>query len=34
MMFGEDPFIQGGDPECRFSAWSYTKQRCLELCSP
>ena len=33
MMFGEDPFIQGGGPECRFSAWSYAKQRCLELCS-
>jgi len=33
MMFGEDPFIQGGDPNCRFSAWTYAKQRCIELCS-
>jgi hypothetical protein len=33
MMFGEDPFIQSGDPGCRFSAWDYAKQRCLELCT-
>jgi hypothetical protein len=33
MMFGEDPFIQGGDADCIFSAWDYAKQRCLELCS-
>jgi len=33
MMFGEDPFIQSDDPECKFSAWNYAKQRCLELCT-
>lgn len=33
MMFGEDPFIQEGDSNCRFSAWNYAKQRCMELCS-
>ena len=32
MMFGEDPFIQGGDAECSFSAWDYAKRRCIELC--
>ena len=32
MMFGEDPFIESKDPECTFSAWSYVKQRCVELC--
>jgi hypothetical protein len=32
MMFGEDPFIESKDPECTFSAWSYAKQRCVELC--
>lgn len=31
MMYGEDPFIQSDD-ECPFSAWSYAKQRCMELC--
>ena len=32
VMFGEDPFILSNDPCCRFSAWSYAKQRCMELC--
>jgi hypothetical protein len=31
-MFGEDPFIVSEDARCRFSAWSYAKQRCSELC--
>ncbi len=30
-MFGEDPFIIG-QPECRFSAWNYAKQRAEEIC--
>ena len=29
--FGEDPFILSPDPNCRFSAWDYAKQRCQEL---
>ena len=33
MMFGEDPFIQSSDPNCKFSAWTYAKQRCIELSS-
>ncbi|MEA2575677.1 MAG: hypothetical protein QOH93_2975 [Chloroflexia bacterium] len=32
--FGEDPFIVGKDEQCRFSAWSYARQRCEELCGP
>jgi len=33
-MWGEDPFIIAvpKDPECKFSAWDYAKQRCRELC--
>jgi hypothetical protein len=31
--FGEDPFIISDDPDCNFSAWSYAKARCLELCA-
>ncbi len=31
MMFGEDPFIVSDDANCRFSAWTYAKQRCREL---
>ena len=33
MMFGEDPFIQSDDPICKFSAWNYANQRCIELCN-
>ena len=33
MMFGEDPFIISNDSQCKFSAWAYAKQRCVELCS-
>jgi len=33
MMFGEDPFIQSNDPNCKFSAWTYAKQLCKELTS-
>ena len=31
MMFGEDPFIESDDSNCKFSAWTYAKQRCREL---
>lgn len=30
--FGEDPFISTTDRECKFSAWTYAKQRCQEIC--
>lgn len=31
--FGEDPWIGTDDPDCKFSAWDYAKQRCHELSS-
>jgi len=31
--FGEDPFIVTADPACRFSAWTYARARCAEICS-
>ena len=31
--FGEDPYIVGGPPESTFSAWSYAKEKCQEICS-
>jgi hypothetical protein len=30
-MFGEDPFVVGGD--VHFSAWEYAKARCAEICA-
>ena len=30
--FGEDPFIVSDDPDCKFSAWDYAKERCQALC--
>ncbi|MBI3652389.1 MAG: hypothetical protein HY231_15310 [Acidobacteria bacterium] len=30
--FGEDPWISSADSDCTFSAWSYAKQRCKEIC--
>jgi hypothetical protein len=30
--FGEDPFISTTDRQCQFSAWSYAKKRCEEIC--
>ena len=30
--FGEDPFIVSDDKKCFFSAWSYARERCIELC--
>jgi hypothetical protein len=30
-IFGEDPFIQSPDPNCRFSARDYASQRCKDL---
>jgi len=32
--FGDDPFIQSTDPNCRFSGWEYAKQRCKDLAQP
>jgi hypothetical protein len=31
--FGEDPFIISSDKTCFFSAWTYAKKRCTELCN-
>jgi hypothetical protein len=31
--FGEDPWISGPDSTCKFSAWTYARQRCQELCA-
>ena len=31
--FGDDPFIRTDDPKCVFSAWTYTEQRCKEICA-
>jgi hypothetical protein len=30
-LFGEDAWIITDDPDCKFSAWEYAKQRCQEL---
>ncbi len=33
--FGEDPFIvviEGTDPDAKFSAWTYAKERCAAIC--
>ena len=32
VMFGEDPFISGNPAPYRFSAWSYARARCEEIC--
>jgi hypothetical protein len=29
--FGEDPWVSSDDPECKFSAWGYAKERCQEI---
>ena len=29
--FGEDPWISSDDPDCKFSAWGYARERCREL---
>lgn len=31
-MFGEDPFVVGSEQAVPFSAWSYARQRCEEIC--
>jgi hypothetical protein len=31
--FGEDPFVASADPDCSFSAWTYARQRCGEICA-
>ena len=31
-MFGEDPWIAGGGPGVKFSAWDYASARVLEIC--
>ena len=30
--FGSDPYIVSEDQSCHFSAWSYAKERCPEIC--
>lgn len=30
-MFGEDPYILTDDPNCKFSAWGYARERVREL---
>lgn len=30
--FGEDPWISSPDEDCKFSAWSYAEERCVEIC--
>jgi hypothetical protein len=32
--FGRDPFIRSDDKRCHFSAWSYAKERCQQICRP
>ena len=29
--FGEDPWISSSDADCKFSAWTYARERCREL---
>lgn len=29
--FGEDPWILSKDKDCKFSAWTYARERCREL---
>lgn len=31
--FGEDPWISGPDPDCKFSAWTYAEHRATEICA-
>jgi hypothetical protein len=31
VLFGEDPWISSTDPECKFSAWNYARERAKEL---
>jgi hypothetical protein len=33
IFFGEDPYIVGGSPKSTFSAWSYAKKKCQEICT-
>jgi hypothetical protein len=30
--FGSDPYIVSEDQSCHFSAWSYAKERCPDIC--
>jgi hypothetical protein len=30
--FGNDPYIVSEDQSCHFSAWSYAKERCQDIC--
>lgn len=32
--FGEDPFIVSPGEKVEFSAWTYAKRRCTEICAP
>lgn len=29
--FGEDPWVSSDDPDCKFSAWNYARERVKEL---
>jgi (p)ppGpp synthase/HD superfamily hydrolase len=29
--FGDDPFIRSEDPNCKFSAWTYAKEKCRDI---
>ena len=31
--FGSDPFIRSDDRSCEFSAWTYARSRCSEICA-
>ncbi len=31
--FGTDPFIVSDDPDCKFSAWDYAKERSAAICA-
>jgi hypothetical protein len=30
--YGEDPWISSADDNCKFSAWAYAAERCMEIC--
>lgn len=30
--YGEDPWVSSADDNCKFSAWAYAAERCLEIC--
>jgi hypothetical protein len=30
--YGEDPWVSSADDNCKFSAWAYAAERCMEIC--